>query len=184
MPTPHDALLDLAPVELEHLIASGHRLAPSRIAGFQYRGIGLAMPRLVARAAQKFIKVFYTDPGATTVRGWNVRVRQDGLDAPWTPATLAGQRIVYGHFGVVPAGEHARFDHYRDAMVLDYALGERRWSPFATVRDYLVAVAPDDASLLLGRMYLALGPWRAPTPSYFLLVRDLPLDRVEHAPRR
>lgn len=180
----YDALLDLDPFELEHLLASGHAVAPERLAGFRYRGIGLAMPRLVARVAQKFVKVFHQEPGADTVRGWNVRIRQDGLDAPWTPATIAGKRITYGHFEVVAAGTHPRCDHYRDAMVLDYGRLERRLSPFATVRDYVAALAPDDPSLLIGRMYLALGPWRIATPSYFLLVRDVPLDRVEVPPRR
>jgi len=165
---------------------SGHAVAPERLAGYWYRGVGLAMPRLVARFAQKFVKVFHQDPGSPVVRGWNIRMRQDGLDAPltspMTPATLAGHRIVYGHYHVVSAPAAPAGDAYPGSLLLDYSRGERRWSPLAPIRDYVVALAPDDPSVLLGRMYLAFGSRYVPTPSYFLLVRHLPLDRVETPP--
>ncbi|TNF26097.1 MAG: hypothetical protein EP329_21755 [Deltaproteobacteria bacterium] len=172
----------MSPYELEHLMKSGQAVAPEALAGWTYRGTGLAMPRLVARVFLKFAKVFHQDPGSRVVRGWNIRIRQDGLDAPWTPATVAGHRIVFGHFQLVEGPTRPPCHAYPSALLLDYARGERPWSPLAIIRDHVVALSPDDPSVLLGRMHFALMGRCVPTPSYFLLERHLPLDRVEIPP--
>jgi hypothetical protein len=44
------------------------------------------------------------------------------------------------------------------------------------MRDPLVALRPGDASALLGFTYVALGPLRIETPSFFLLEREGPLS--------
>jgi hypothetical protein len=46
------------------------------------------------------------------------------------------------------------------------------------MRDPIVALHEGSVDLLLGWSYLDLGFWRMPTPSYFLLEREGPLERV------
>jgi len=181
MSEPHDALLGARLVDLERLLVAGHPLAPERLAGHRYRGIALATPYPLDRWVKKFIKVFHRDPDTGVVRGWNERVRQDGLRAPWTPVTIAGHRITFGHFEALAPGASRP---YPRAMVLDYGRGEPPWSPFGPIRDVIAAIDYDRDTLLLGRTLLAFGPWQVPTPSYFLLLRDAPVDRVVPAPHR
>ena len=56
-----------------------------------------------------------------------------------------------------------------NALLLDYGAGGNRClDPSGLIRDYLVRVEPGSDELLLGRAFLALGPFR-PSPSYFVL---------------
>jgi hypothetical protein len=60
-------------------------------------------------------------------------------------------------------------------LLLDYGLGGN--GPFGPpLRDYIVQVYPDNADLLLGKAYLALGPLRIPA-GFFILER---LKKHEH----
>lgn len=147
--------------ELAAVLAAGRPFAPAQLAGWLYRGISLGLPRLVERVSWvKFAKAFVATP--TGVRGWNLRVAQDALDAPCRPLRRAGQPIAFGHFDVVARA---------GAIELDYRAGG---GALRAVRDPVVAL-DDRADVLIGRTLLAVGPLRLPTPSYFVLERDAPL---------
>jgi hypothetical protein len=162
--------------ELRALLAGGHPIDPSRLDDTTYRGISLGLPAWVERLTwKKFTKAFHRDPRTGELRGWNVRIEQDGLDRPWRARIRDGRPWTFGHFAVV--GEP-------DRLLLDYgAGGNRRIDPLNVLRDPLVALHAGSVELLLGWSYLAIGPARVPTPSYFLLERDGPLAAPVPAPR-
>ncbi len=154
-------LLPLAPAALQAAMDRGARVPADALAGAWYRGTSLGLWSWVERLSWKtFAKVFHRDGGA--LRGWNVRLHQDGLGAPPRPRTRAGRPIVFGHYAVVEDP---------DGVVLDYGRGANpRLDPTRMVRDPLVALDPDGA-VLLGRTWLVVGARRLPTPSFFLLER-------------
>lgn len=155
--------------ELRALLASGHPIAADSLDDTLYRGISLGLPGWVERLTwKKFAKVFHRDPATQQLRGFNVRIEQDGLDQPWRARMRRGRPWTFGHFVVVAD---------RDRLLLDYsACSTRAADPLRALRDPLVALVPGSAELLLGWSYLAIGPARIPTPSYFLLERDGRLD--------
>jgi hypothetical protein len=138
---------------LARRLAAGHRFEASELAGLVYRGVSLGLPGWVDRLLwKKFAKAF--DRGA---RGWNIRIEDDGLDAPWRPKLERGRPVTFGHFRVVGAAGRVELD-------------------YGGIRDPLVALDPGSAELLLGRSEIALGGLRVGTPSYFVLQRGGPLE--------
>ena len=148
--------------ELRALLETGHPIDPAALDDSVYRGISLGLPAWVDRLSwKKFAKAFHRDPATSALRGWNVRIEQDGLDRPWRARTRRGRTWTFGHFAVVRDGEH---------LILDYGAG--RALATKAVRDPLVALVHGSAELLLGRSDIALGPMRLATPSYFVLERE------------
>lgn len=154
---------------LRDLLAGGHPIEPRELVG-TYRGISLGLPAWVERLTwKKFAKVFERDPRSGAVRGWNVRIEQDGLDLPWRPRLRGGRPWTFGYFAVATEHGHA---------ILDYGAGRaHRLDPLRVVRDPLVALHAGSVALLLGRSDVVLGPARLPTPSYFLLEATADADR-------
>ncbi|MSP25547.1 MAG: hypothetical protein EXR75_10355 [Myxococcales bacterium] len=178
-------LLTATRSELRRLLANGHSIAPEALDDSEYKGISLGLPPLVERLSWKvFKKAFHRDPATGRLRGWNVRLEQDGVDAPARDRLKNGRRVTFGHFDVRPAGADAP-RALTQSLVLDYALGENApLAPTACVRDLLVCPEPGKFDILFGWMLLQLGPARIPTPSYFLLERDAPLADVVLPPGR
>lgn len=148
--------------ELAARFDSGGAIAPGELAGFAWRGVSLGLPRLLERLSWKtFAKVFVADGagGERRVRGFNLRIVQDGVDAPYRPRARDPR---FGELVARPEGERT---------VLDYGEANPWWHPLGPMRDVLVRL---DGEVLLGRLLLALGPGlRLPTPSYFTLERSI-----------
>lgn len=170
--------------DLMDVMCAGHRIDPLALRDREYRGISLGLPRWVERLTwKKFKKVFHYDPEREALRGWNVRMVQNGLEQPWEPLLLAGRRDAenqprtFGHFGVVSAAPYRLPRACGAGLMIDYGLGGNGWlDPVRWLRDPVVAVNPGSAELLLGWSYLDFGWVRVPTPSYFVLARDMPLS--------
>lgn len=162
--------------ELRALLEGGHPIDPAQLADTVYRGISLGLPAWVERLSwKKFAKAFHRDPQTKQLRGWNIRIEQDGLDRPWRERTRRGATWTFGHFAVVSDRGH---------LLLDYGGGSNhRIDPLQVVRDPLVALEAGSVEQLLGWSYLAIGPARVPTPSFFLLERDRPLLAPVAPPR-
>jgi hypothetical protein len=152
------------PSELDGLMRRGQTPDPDRLAGAEFRGANTA--RWMAQVGMRqFIKGFERRPDGR-ILGYNRRVAQDGLDGRWASP---GERFAF--FAVRPVDPAARDNHYLNALLLDYAAaGNRRLDPSRPIRDYLVRVEPGSDDVLLGRAFLALGPFR-PSPSFFVLQR-------------
>lgn len=164
-------LLTLSRAELDTRLRGGYPVEPEALAGRRYDGVSLGMPALLERLTWKtFRKAFHREPDGR-VRGWNIRMQQDGLEPPWRPKLRGGQPFTFGHFEVVIDDDgHALLDYRR--------AGNRRLDPTARILDPLVALDQGDASLLLGRTLVAVAGRRVPTPAFFALLRPAELDHV------
>lgn len=159
-----ESLRKRSATELAAVMASGHHFDPDAVAGWIYRGTSLGLPRLVERLSWiKFAKAFHREPSG--VRGWNMRVEQDGLDRPWRPTLRNNRPVTFGGFEVIDD---------RGCITLDY--GAER-GPLRVVRDPIVALDAS-ADVLFGRSLIALAGRTFATPSYFLLERDGKLTDV------
>lgn len=171
--------------QLRQLLQDGHALAPQDLVGWQYQGIALGLPRWVERLSWKvFVKAFAQDGHG--VHGWNVRIAQTGpqLLAPGAdlvPMRCGSDPRTFGHYRVLPLRDWRRPIPLPcgPGVMLDYGTGDNpRLDPMRPMRDPLVALQPEDPTVLLGWSFAELGPLRLPTPSYFLLLRWRPVDFV------
>jgi hypothetical protein len=156
-------------------LASGFAIDPRALDGATYRGTSLGLPALVDKVAWKtFQKTFHRDPATRELRGWNVRLEQDGVDAPSRPRRGSdGNPITFGHFQVVSAHGRRVPGGVEQGLLLDYGKGASSpLDPLARLRDPIVAIEAGAVDLLLGWSYLEMGPLRIRTPSFFTLERE------------
>lgn len=170
--TGRDEFLTMTGRRLAEAMRRGNPIEARALDDTAYRGISLGLPRWAERLSWKtFQKTFHRDPDTGVLTGWNVRVEQQGLDAPSTALVRRGAPFTFGHYVVgdlppkTPRG-------IRCGLLIDYTPAGGLAS---RVRDPLVAVNEGSVDLLLGWSYLDLGLVRVPTPSYFLLEREGPL---------
>lgn len=175
-----EILLGLDLKQLKRLMENGHPIDPTKLDNTQYNGISLGLPHWVEQLTwKKFKKVFHRDPATGWLRGWNVKVKQNGLDEPWEEVTEHGKPVAYGFYRVEPAEGHAMPLRARQGLMINYGEGGNpALSPLSALRDPVVALEKDNVTRLLGMSYLDLGLFQAPTPSYFLLERGDPLEVV------
>lgn len=161
------------------------------LADSEWRGVSIGVPELIDRFAWKtFVKVFASEPGGG-LRGWNLRLEQDGVDAPprpkRDPKSGAG-RWTFGHFAVLDAAGHDIPGGGSQGLLLDYGQGGNHpLDPVSRLRDPIVTVDAHDPDLLLGWSYLSIGGRGVRTPSFFTLERLGPrrhTARAPHPPRR
>ena len=168
--------------DLAGLMRDGHPIDPRTLDDSQYRGVSLGLPGFVVKLTWlKFRKTFHRDPGTDALRGWNVRLEQNGLDAPNVPRTRGGRTWAFGHYEVVRGDE--RVPRGGQGLLIDYGLGGNR-GVSGRIRDPLVALSHGNPRALLGWSYLDVGFARVGTPSYFLLEREGPLEEIFEPPRR
>ena len=152
------------------MLARGHSIDRSALAGGSYRGTSLGLPRWLEKATwTTFRKVF----GPLTdgrLRGWNVRVEQT---PPHRARTRNGVDWVFGHYEVVPLQRDECPIEVHEGVLLDYGRGANPpLDPTRLVRDPLVALLPGSVELLLGFTYLRVLGRSFTTPSWFLLERE------------
>ena len=174
-----DDLLQMNRGELRATLRAGHPINADDLADREFKGVSLGLPGIVEQLTwKKFTKVFHRDDGRGVLRGWNVRIVQDGLDASWKPMTRRGKPRTFGHFRVRQAGEQKVPDGCSRGLLLDYGAGlNPAFDPISALRDPLVAVNDGSSDLLLGWSYLAVAGTHVPTPSYFSLERG---ERLTH----
>lgn len=166
-----EALLPLSRRQLRETFDAGRAVDPQALAGWAYLGISMGLPRWVERLSWKtFVKTFHQDPQSGDLRGWNLRLQQAGLDGPHLPLLRRGAPWTFGHYRVVQE---------EPGLLVDYGRGANpALDPTRLLRDPLVALDDGACDVLLGRSLVQVGPWRLPTPSWFLLRR---LRRLEPA---
>ena len=174
------ALLSKSRGALRALLAEGHAIEPSALDDREYRGTSLGLPHFVEALTWKtFKKVFHRDPSTGRLRGWNVRMKQDGLEG-YDPMLKNGAPVTFGHYEVVSPGAISSLPPGCDrGLIIDYSRGANgRLDPVRRLRDPIVAMEPGSVDLLLGWSYVDLGFKQAPTPSFFCLERDAPLTHI------
>ncbi len=165
---------------------SGHHIDPHALDEKVYRGTSLGLPAIADRLLWKtFQKAFHRD--GEVLRGWNVRLEQDGVEAKSRPMRRrTGEARTFGHFLVrdvpgeaIPGGRCA-------GLLLDYGRGgQSALDPVSHLCDPIVAVEPGRTDLLLGWTFVKIGRLQVGTPSFFTLELDGPLEGpIPLPPRR
>jgi len=161
--------LALHRAELRERMRRGHAIDSRALDNTEYRGVSLGLPRaIVSRTWLTFRKTFAREAETDMLRGWNVRMVQNGLEGERLPMRdSAGNPRCFGHYTVHSAAPYRAPLAPEGALLIDYG-----WSG---MRDPIVALREGDVSVLLGMTYVAVGPLRIETPSFFLLEREGPL---------
>lgn len=179
-----DDLAGMSADQLDRAMREGGPVDEAALAERELDGLSLNLPRIVERLTwQKFKKVFHREPDGG-LRGWNCKVVQSPLEAPWVLEQKGGAPVTYGHYRVRPSADYAMPRPYGAGLMLDYGLGGNgRLDPTSRLRDPIVSVNEGSSALLLGWTYVDLGLTRAPTPSYFALRVGVALSHVVSPPR-
>ena len=177
-------LWSLTNEELLNRITTGHPIAAEDIENTVYRGVSLGLPSWIERLTwKKFRKAFFRDPSARVLRGWNIKLRQNGIHAEDIPVERKGKPLCFGHYEVVSTSGYTMPQkdgkpvYCHRGLLLDYGKGKNP-PHLKALRDPIVAVNPGDSSLLLGWTYLDVGVAQVPTPSFFTLERRGPVEYV------
>jgi len=162
----------MADAELEELFGSSRGPDPGSLAGCEWRGFNTPW-FTAALGIRKFIKGFFRGDGG--VEGYNIPVRQNGLDGAWEHKPCGEAPKRFGFFLVDRVDPGSVDDRYPDALLLDYGASVRNawYRAERVLRDYVVAPDPDNPDLLIGKAYVALGAVRIPS-NFFILERLKP----------
>jgi len=156
---------------LERYMQQGLQPDPEKLAGWEFKGFN-SLDLTTILGFRKFKKGFYRD--GDLLRGYNVKVRQNGLVDPWIDVTKKGKSIKHGWYDVYPVRAEEKDNLYPNALLLNYASKRNPlYDPSRVLRDYLVQPDPKNPDLYLGKAYLALGTKRI-FVSYFILERENP----------
>jgi len=168
-------------------IVGGHPVEPRDLEGWVYRGTSLGLPAFMERLTWKtFQKTFYRDPSSERLLGWNVRLEQDGIDAPSRPKMRDGHPVTEWYYEVIQPDGVVMPEGFGRGLVIDYGRGNNPLGTVRLVKDPLVSLSPDNADELLGVSYLVVGGRAIETPTYFTLERECRIDyvpRLTPAPR-
>ncbi|MCB9556917.1 MAG: hypothetical protein H6707_12495 [Deltaproteobacteria bacterium] len=170
-----DDLLKMPSGQLGEVLAAGHALDADQLAGQQYLGVDLSLPKPLSWLLWKtFCKTFYRDPLDAELRGWNVKTEQRGVDGPIRPLRWrSGAPVTFGHY-VVRSKTADRFPLGLDSpSALDYGTRRNRWyDPSRALFTPLVAVNAASMDLLLGQEVVRVGRRAIALPLYFALRHD------------
>lgn len=156
----------LKPRELEAIILRGEKPAVDSLIGREWRGMNLGTGARIL-GLRKFIKGFFLRDGEPY--GYNIRARQNNPPQPWLAKLDVGKLKRFGFYRVGPVDPEKRDNAYLNALLLDYgAGGNPRYDITSALRDYIVRVFPGSDDLLLGKAFVAVGPFRLKI-GYFLL---------------
>jgi hypothetical protein len=162
----------------EHIV-NGHPVDPRAIEGWVYRGTSLGLPSIIERLTWKtFLKTFYRDPASGRLLGWNVRLEQDGIDAPSRPKMRDGLPVTEWNYEVVEPEGTPTPRGFDRGLVIDYGRASNPIGPVRFTKDPLVALTPGSADELLGVSYLVVAGRCIETPTYFTLEREKPIEYV------
>lgn len=177
---------------LREQILNGHPVDPGQLEGWAYRGTSLGLPSVIEKLTWKtFQKTFWRDPSSHRLFGWNVRLEQDGIDAPSRPKLRRGKPVTEWNYEVIAPGAGVPMPRGFDrGLVIDYSRAKNAPGPVLFTKDPLVALSPGSADELLGVSYLVIAGRCVETPTYFTLEREQRIDFVpevftpgpEHAP--
>ena len=185
MPISVDDLLRMTTNELHEVVAAARPLDPDALADTQYQGIDLGMPAVFHKLMWRtFRKTFHRDPATGTIRGWNVRMEQRGVEGPQAPMTDArGGPRTFGHYVLRPGDDLTFPRGVRSPWVLDYGIAGNPWWDAARLGLCpLVAVNEGSSELLLGWEVFRVGPAWVPLPDHWILRREGPLDHTAPPP--
>jgi hypothetical protein len=166
-------LAQFSDAQLETILRASKGPELESLVGFEWRGCNTSW-RLRAMGLQKFIKGFFQE--GEHVEGYNIPVRQNGLDGPWLDQPTLESPKRFAFYLVTRVDRESVDNLYPEALLLDYGASRRNpaYGIERLIRDYLVQPDPTNPDLLLGKAYLAIGTLRL--PSNFFVVERLRLS--------
>lgn len=162
-------LTQMTPKELDRLLAEGTAPPLSSLEGWEFRGYNVLplYAKLYMSATQnvRFIKCFFASPDVESaeLKGYNLLVKNGGVDEPWATRPNEEKPGRIGHYVVHEKrvhGSDARIAEHPNAVFLDYNIPPNNLFTGRTLEDYLVQPDPDDPDLLVGKAYLSVWPLR------------------------
>lgn len=169
--------------ELRRRILEGHPVDPKALEGFAFRGTSLGLPGFVEKLTWKtFQKTFHRDPATGRLVGWNVRLHQDGIDAPSRPILQEGNPLCVWHYEVIAPDGVPMPKGFDRGLIIDYSRAKNPvLDTVRLMKDPLVSLSPDSSDELIGVSYAVIGGICIETPTYFTLEREHPIDYVPQA---
>jgi hypothetical protein len=172
-----EQLTALSDAELDRICRASKAPTLETMVGYEWRGYNT--PRWTGvMGIQKFIKGFFPVNGA--VEGYNLRVKQNGLQGPWLQLPTPDAPTAFGFFTVKKVLPQWRDNHYPDSLLLNYGESGRNrlyrfWDdlPMKALRDYIVQPDPSNPDLMIGKAFIALGPARMYS-NFFIIERLRP----------
>lgn len=160
--------------QLEERLAGAKGPRLEALSGDEFRGFNVLAPheRLVMAILGnlRFIKCFFpAADGSGQLVGYNLKVKNGGLDEPWSTVPNEEKPARLGHYKVYATRNRPGENLYPNAVFLDYAQPENNLFSGSTIDDYLVQPDPENPDLLLGKALTHLGVLTPAT--YFVLER-------------
>lgn len=181
-----DDLMGMKSKALRGVMDAGHPLDEDVLADSQYLGVDLSLPGFMRKILwHTFRKCFHRDPATGVLRGWNVKMEQNGIDGPAVPLTDRKDRqVTFGHYHVKSA-EGVKFPkRWTGPNFLDYTVGGNKFFDMAKLGyTPLIAVNEGSSELLLGWEIFKVGPLFLPLPLFWALRRQGPLKVVVPVPK-
>lgn len=178
------ALREATKEELRRRIVTGYPVDPKAIEGYAYRGTSLGNPRWFELLTWKtFQKTFWRHPDGRLL-GWNVRLEQDGIDAPSRPKRKRGVPVIEWPYEVVAVDGSRMPRGFDRGLVIDYGRAPGAALQMRFVKDPLVSLSAENNDELIGVSYAQIDGVTIETPTYFTLERDHRIDYVPESMRR
>ena len=161
--------------QLEHAMRCGVTPEMNALAGWEFKGyrtIELAQ----VLGGRKFKKGFFLDDpsrdASVGISGYTLRTHGNTLGEPWIDKTKKGDLLRHNWFEVYPVSLSELDNKYPNGLLLNYSLSSKNklLDRCRLQRDYIVQVYRDNADLLLGKSYIAIGSMRQET-SFFVMER-------------
>lgn len=170
--------------ELREQIVNGHPIDPDALAGWVYRGTSLGLPSAITRFTWRTFQKTFHRAASGRLLGWNVRLEQDGLDAPSRPKLRAGLPVTEWNYEVTAVDGVPTPPGFDRGLIIDYGRAPNPPGPLHWIKDPLVSLSAGSVDELIGVSYLVVGGRCLETPTYFTLEREAPITYVpfDHAP--
>lgn len=178
-------LMAMNAADLHQVLLAGHPLDADAMTNTQYLGVDLSLPGVVRKLLwHTFRKTFHRDEALGELRGWNVRMKQTGIDGEQTPMRDGrGNLKTFGHYRLRSVDDRSFPKDYVGAHFLDYAAAGNLLPDLARLgRTPLVAVNAGSSELLLGWEVFCVAGIDLPLPLYWALRLQGPLDEVVEVP--
>jgi len=179
-------LLKMSAKEVAEVFRNGHPIKLEELDNMQYLGIDLGMPGWFHRYFWRtFRKTFHRDPKTGILRGWNIKLEQNGWEGKQIPKkNKNGEDLSFGHYHVLSAIGKKFPKGWQGADYLDYGVaGNKFTDPAYLGYCPLVAVNEGSTDLLLGWEVFKIGPFFLPLNDYWVLVKEGPIEHVAQVPK-
>lgn len=176
-------LLNMNKDQVADVFRNGHPLDLNQVENNQYFGIDLGMPGWFHKYFWlTFRKTFYRDPQSGILRGWNVKLEQQGINGPRVPKkNKDGSEKTFAHYHVQSAKGLKFPKGWQGADFLNYLASPNKFGE-GTGYCPIVAINEGDMNLLLGWEVFKYGPFFVPLNDYWVLVKEGPIETLAPVP--